>query len=193
MAFRKKKLSGVQSAYGKNVIISNRKKWKFFGNCSNKWIAYSMNEITLDPGSTPVSLISIKENGQYIREFKLKCIWNSATKRETVTEWHQLDPWDELQHESDMIWDCDQLMEYQTESESVVIDFASSDQTGVSCHTTSFNCREKQKLVAENIFIEGLHDTGFLTDIKSEYEINLKFGHSLMDPLLKKVNYQTYI
>jgi hypothetical protein len=47
--------------------------------------------------------------------------------------------------------------------------------------------------VAENIFIEGLHDTGFLTDIKSEYEINLKFGHSLMDPLLKKVNYQTYI
>jgi hypothetical protein len=73
-----------------------------------------------------------------------------------VTEWHQLDPWDELQHESDMIWDCDQLMEYQTESESVVIDFASSDQTGVSCHTTSFNCREKQKLVAENIFIEGL-------------------------------------
>jgi hypothetical protein len=72
------------------VIISNRKKWKFFGNCSNRWIAYSMNEITLDPGSTPVSLISIKENGQYIREFKLKCIWNSATKRETVTEWHQL-------------------------------------------------------------------------------------------------------
>lgn len=178
----------IDTFEGQHVIISNRKKWKYFGNCSGMWIFIPGKEIVIGPGSTPVSLISVTENGKFIREFKIKCIWESAHKKSS-TELTD-DSLDQLQEDID-IMDLDSEIYMQQNREfrdNIILDFAISDKTGISCHTTSLHCRERRKLVAYNLIIEGTRESGPITDVKNDYEFEFKFGPSIMHTLLNASN-----
>lgn len=183
---------------GLHVIINNKKGWKYYGNCSGRWIEISKRQIGLNQGSTPISVISVKENGIELREYKLKLIWESVNKKQItkITDdcmegLHEYDP-DIMDIDGDpdiMDIDGDSYHPSNREfSDYTKLEFAISDQTGISCHTTSLHCREGQKLIETNVSVETPSENGLISGLKNEYQIEIKFGFTFMDHVLHCVD-----
>lgn len=187
MALKTKHLNKpwIDTFEGLHVIINNKKGWKYYGNCAGKWKTITQRRIRLNQGSTPVSVISVKENGDQLREYKLKLIWESVFKKR-ITEITDA-CLDELsEYDADMM-DVDgesYIPPSRTFADYAALDFAISDETGLSCHTTSLLCREQQELIEENVLIESPHESGPLSTLKNEYQIEIKLGFTFMDDVL---------
>lgn len=192
---------------GLPVVVNNRQSWKWFGNCTGKWISIP-SVITIKPGRTLVTLESVKLNGILLVQFKLTFLWKNASEEVPM----DMDCGNELcssksQHRSQLsggrIPNHKQLsggIQHHSElcggnphhsqlsgsiphrsqlSGGIPLSFTVCNRTGVLCNKAYLDCRERQKLVPGNIFIENIHEQGSFIDVKGEYEIKIQFSDTI--------------